>query len=124
MSSKNVKHDNENLYFNIIAIILTIILLLVIPSILKLNRCSYFFGFIISNLIIYFMILFLNTYYIENSWYTEQYHLNNTYIYKEAFKDIFIDTKKNIKYGVNNIFDYIKNGFSYIFRPIKSIFFR
>ena len=110
---------NENNYFNIIFFISTIILAIIIPKLFKLNRTSFIIGFIIPVLIIYFLLYFLNIYYNDNSWYTEQYQLNNGYIYKEAFKDIFRDIKKGIKNGAGYIFSSINN---YIFRPIGNGF--
>ena len=107
------KYENNN--FNIIFFISTIILAIIIPKIFKLNRISFIIGFIIPILLINFLAFFFKIYYIDNSWYTEKYIINNTYIYKEAFKDIFRDIKNGLKDGIIYIFSSIND---YTFKPI------
>ena len=105
----------ENNIFNIIFIISTIILAIIVPKIFKLNRISFIIGFIISILLINFLVVFSRIYYEDNSWYTEQYQINNTFIYKEAFKDIYKDIKESFKNGFLSICNSTNE---YIFRPI------
>ena len=107
------KYENNN--FNIIFFISTIILAIIIPKIFKLNRISFIIGFIIPILLINFLAFFFKIYYIDNSWYTEKYIINNKYIYKEAFKDIFRDIKNCLKDGIIYIFSSIND---YTFKPI------
>ena len=107
------KYENNN--FNIIFFISTIVLAIIIPKIFKLNRISFIIGFIIPILLINFLAFFFKIYYIDNSWYTEKYIINNTYIYKEAFKDIFRDIKNGLKDGIIYIFSSIND---YTFKPI------
>ena len=107
------KYENNN--FNIIFFISTIVLAIIIPKIFKLNRISFIIGFIIPILLINFLAFFFKIYYIDNSWYTEKYIINNTYIYKEAFKDIFRDIKNGLKDGIIYIFRSIND---YTFKPI------
>ncbi len=98
-----VEKKNENIYFNFIFFASTIIISILIPWIFKLNRYSFLVGFVISILIINFSIFFLKNYFFDESWYTEQYHYNNTTIYKETFKDIFIDIIEGVKNGIKYI---------------------
>ena len=111
----NKEKKTEDVFFNIIFCASTIILSLIIPWILKLNRTSFYIGFIISILIINFSISFLKNYFFDNSWYSEQYNYNNVKIYKETFKDIFIDIKEGIKYGMEFLISPIK----YVYNKIK-----
>ena len=111
----SIEKKYENNMFNIIFIPSTIILAIIVPNIFKLNRTSFIFGFIISILLLNFLIEFLRIYNSDNSWYTEQFQINNTSIYKEASKDIFTDIKESIKSGILSIFYSIND---YIFKPI------
>ena len=111
----SIEKKYENNIFNIIFIPSTIILAIIVPNIFKLNRTSFIFGFIISILLLNFLIEFLRIYNSDNSWYTEQFQINNTSIYKEAYKDIFTDIKESIKNGILSIFYSIND---YIFKPI------
>ena len=111
----SIEKKYENNIFNIIFIPSTIILAIIVPNIFKLNRTSFIFGFIISILLLNFLIEFLRIYNSDNSWYTEQFQINNTSIYKEASKDIFTDIKESIKSGILSIFYSIND---YIFKPI------
>ena len=111
----SIEKKYENNMFNIIFIPSTIILAIIFPKIFKLNRTSFIFGFIISILLLNFLIEFLRIYNSDNSWYTEQFQINNTSIYKEASKDIFTDIKESIKSGILSIFYSIND---YIFKPI------
>ena len=111
----SIEKKYENNIFNIIFIPSTIILAIIVPNIFKLNRTSFIFGYIISILLLNFLIEFLRIYNSDNSWYTEQFQINNTSIYKEASKDIFTDIKESIKSGILSIFYSIND---YIFKPI------
>ena len=111
----SIEKKYENNMFNIIFIPSTIILAIIVPNTFKLNRTSFIFGFIISILLLNFLIEFLRIYNSDNSWYTEQFQINNTSIYKEASKDIFTDIKESIKSGILSIFYSIND---YIIKPI------
>ena len=76
-----------------ILIIITVIFILIIPSMLKLNKALFIFGFIMAVLIMNFLLTFFKVLYYDNSWYTCKYQYNNSYVYKEALNDVVNDTK-------------------------------
>ena len=61
-----------------------------------------------------FIVIFFRVY-DDNSRYTEQIRFNNTYVYKETFKDIFRDIKESVKNGFDYFYGTIND---YIFMPI------
>ena len=142
----NIKSQLEIPIVNIL-IILTVIFILIIPSMLKLNKLSFIIGFIAAVLIMNFLLTFFKVLYYDNSWYTQQYHYNNSHIYEEAINDVVNDTKngfyyyveaayhsvgnslscnnikENTKYVFGSIYETIKYYLSPIGRGIKSIFY-
>ena len=103
-----------------ILIIITIIFILFIPSILKLNKYLFVVGFIIAVLVMNLFLTFFKVLYYDNSWYSQKYQYNNSDIYKETFNDIVNDTKSNFYYLIQAsyqslTFDNIKDNSKYIF---------
>ena len=103
-----------------ILIIITIIFILFIPSILKLNKYLFILGFIIAVLVMNLFLTFFKVLYYDNSWYSQKYQYNNSDIYKETFNDIVNDTKSNFYYLIQAsyqslTFDNIKDNSKYIF---------
>ena len=103
-----------------ILIIITIIFILFIPSILKLNKYLFVVGFIIAVLVMNLFLTFFKVLYYDNSWYSQKYQYNNSDIYKETFNDIVNDTKTNFYYFIQAsyqslTFDNIKDNSKYIF---------
>ena len=103
-----------------ILIIITIIFILFIPSILKLNKYLFIVGFIIAVLVMNLFLTFFKVLYYDNSWYSQKYQYNNSDIYKETFNDIVNDTKSNFYYLIQAsyqslTFDNIKDNSKYIF---------
>ena len=103
-----------------ILIIITIIFILFIPSILKLNKYLFIVGFIIAVLVMNLFLTFFKVLYYDNSWYSQKYQYNNSDIYKETFNDIVNDTKSNFYYLIQAsyqslTFDNIKDNSIYIF---------
>ena len=96
-----------------ILIIITVIFMLIIPSMLKLNKISFIIGFIAAVLIMNFVLTFFKVLYYDNSWYTCKYQYNNSYIYKEALNDVVNDTKKGFYYYVDTAYHSIGNSLSY-----------
>ena len=96
-----------------ILIIITVIFMLIIPSMLKLNKISFIIGFIAAVLIMNFFLTFFKVLYFDNSWYTCKYQYNNSHIYKEALNDVVNDTKKGFYYYVNTAYHSIGNSLSY-----------
>ena len=92
-----IEKKNENIYFNFIYFATAIIISIIIPLIFKLNRSSFFIGFIISILIINFSISFFKNYFFNESWYSEEYKINNAKVFYETFRNIYIDIKEKIK---------------------------
>ena len=136
--SEDVNAENENTIdipiVNIL-IFLTILLILITPSMLKLNKCLFIIGFIIAILLMNLSLTFFKVLYYDNSWYTQEYKYNNSHIYKEAINDVYNDTKIGFYYYIdaayhsfsnsltyNNIKDNTKyvcsSIYQYIFRPI------
>ena len=118
-----------------ILIFLTILLILITPSMLKLNKFLFIIGFIIAILLMNLLLTFFKVLYYDNSWYTQEYKYNNSNIYKEAINDVYNDTKTGFYYYIdvayhsffssltyNNIKDNTKyvcgSIFQYIFKPI------
>ena len=128
--------------FDIFLFILFLIILL-FPSIFKLNRKVFLISFIIAIIIIKFLLTFYNVLYYNNSWYTQKYDYNKSHIYKEALNEVYNNTKNNLNYFrhyIHNSFTYNKirdntkyilystyNSIKYISSPIvqriKSIFY-
>ena len=103
-----------------ILIIITILFILFIPSILKLNKYLFVVGFIIAVLVMNLFLTFFKVLYYDNSWYSQKYQYNNSHIYKEAFNDIVNDTKSNLYYLLqvpyqSLTYDNIKDNSIYIF---------
>jgi hypothetical protein len=103
-----------------ILIIITIIFILFIPSLLKLNKYLFVIGFIIAVLVMNLFLTFFKVLYYDNSWYSQKYQYNNSDIYKETFNDIVNDTKSNFYYLMQAsyqslTFDHIKDNSIYIF---------
>jgi energy-coupling factor transporter transmembrane protein EcfT len=103
-----------------ILIIITIIFILFIPSLLKLNKYLFVIGFIIAVLVMNLFLTFFKVLYYDNSWYSQKYQYNNSDIYKETFNDIVNDTKSNFYYLMQAsyqslTFDNIKDNSIYIF---------
>ena len=103
-----------------ILIIITIIFILFIPSILKLNKYLFVVGFIIAVLVMNLFLTFFKVLYYDNSWYSQKYQYNNSDIYKETFNDIVNDTKSNFYYLMQAsyqslTYDNIKDNSIYIF---------
>jgi hypothetical protein len=103
-----------------ILIIITIIFILFIPSILKLNKYLFILGFIIAVLVMNLFLTFFKVLYYDNSWYSQKYQYNNSDIYKETFNDIVNETKSNFYYLIQAsyqslTFDNIKDNSKYIF---------
>ena len=103
-----------------ILIIITIIFILFIPSILKLNKYLFVVGFIIAVLVMNLFLTFFKVLYYDNSWYSQKYQYNNSHIYKETFNDIVNETKSNFYYLIQAsyqslTFDNIKDNSKYIF---------
>ena len=84
---------NENIYFNFIFFFTAIIISIIIPLIFKLNRGSFFIGFMISILIINFSFTFFKNYFFNESWYSDEYNYNNATIFKNTFYNIWLDIK-------------------------------
>ena len=136
MSDNPNSEEEKNILFPVInvLIILTIILILMLPSILKLNKGCFIIGFIIAVFIMNLLLTFFKVLYYDNSWYTQKYQYNNSDIYKEAINDVVDDTKKGFYYYIDEVYNSfeIKNFFSSIynkfFKPIgkgiKYIFYR
>jgi hypothetical protein len=103
-----------------ILIIITILFILFIPSILKLNKYLFVVGFIIAVLVMNLFLTFFKVLYYDNSWYSQKYQYNNSHIYKETFNDIVNDTKSNFYYLMQAsyqslTYDNIKDNSIYIF---------
>ena len=102
--------------FNIILFIFSLFFIL-IPSLLKLNKCLYCTGFIIAIVIMNFIITYHKVLYYDNSWYTQKYQYNKSHIYKETIN----------KSSFNNFISSTYNGMKYILSPlgkgIKFIFY-
>ena len=68
----NISKENQ-IPFPIInvLIIMTIILILIIPSMLKLNKGFFIIGFIVAVLVMNLVLTFFKVLYYDNSWYTQ-----------------------------------------------------
>ena len=114
--SEEINLSNRNqVSFPIInvLIILTIVLILIIPPMLKLNKGFFIIGFILSVLIMNLILTFFKVLYYDNSWYTQQYQYKDDHLYKEAINDVFNDTKKGFYYYVDAAYHSVRNSFSY-----------
>ena len=110
----NISKENQ-IPFPIInvLIIITIILILIIPSMLKLNKGFFIIGFIVAVLVMNLVLTFFKVLYYDNSWYTQQYQYKNDHLYKEALNDVVNDTKKGFYYYVDSAYHSVWNSFSY-----------
>ena len=137
--NEDINPNNENGEINIpifnILIVLTLIFIFFIPSLLKLNKGLFVIGFIIAVLIMNLLLTFFKVLYYDNSWYTQPYKSNNTYIYNEALKDVANKTKNGFYYYINatyhsaanslkyeNIKDNTKYVFNSIYETMKYVF--
>ena len=114
--SEEVNSVNENtIHFPIVNffIFLTFLLILITPSMLKLNKYLFIIGFIIAVLIMNLSLTFIKVLYYDNSWYTQEYKYNNTYIYKEAINDVYNDTKYGFYYYIDTIYQSVSNSLTY-----------
>ena len=110
----NSSKENQILFPIINAlIIMTIILILIIPSMLKLNKGFFIFGFIVVVLVMNLILTFFKVLYYDNSWYIQQYQYKNDHLYKEAINDVVNDTKKGFYYYVDSASHSIWNSLSY-----------
>ena len=110
----NISKENQ-IPFPIInaLIIMAIILILIIPSMLKLNKGFFIIGFIVAVLVMNLVLTFFKVLYYDNSWYTQQYQYKNDHLYKEALNDVVNDTKKGFYYYVDSAYHSVWNSFSY-----------
>ena len=115
MTDKSNPQVNTDIPFPIIniLIILTILLILIVPSMLKLNKGCFIVGFIIAVLIMNLSLTFFKVLYYDNSWYTQQYQYNNSYVYKEALNDVVNDTKNGFYYYMSEAYHAVGNSFKY-----------
>ena len=117
MNTEDISNNEETVItipiINIL-IILTIILILILPSMLKLNKGLFIIGFIAAVLIMNLFLTFFKVLYYDNSWYTQQYQYNTSHIYNEALKDIVKDTKTDFYYYFDAAYHSVINSFTYV----------
>ena len=129
MTDKSNSEDKIEIPFPIInvLIILSITFILIAPSMLKLNKGCYIIGIILAVLLMNFTLSFFKVLYYDNSWYSQQFQYNNTYVYKEALNDVVNDTKNGFYYYMSEAYHAIGDSFTfynikdntiYVFRTI------
>ena len=114
--SESIISENEstiNIPIINILIFLTLLLILITPSILKLNKYLFIIGFIIAVLIMNLLLTFFKVLYYDNSWYTQEYKYNNSHIYKESIDDVYNDTKAGFYYYIDTAYHSVYNSLTY-----------
>ena len=131
--SEQINMDNDieiSLPIVDILIVITILFILFIPSMLKLNKFLFVIGFIIAVLVMHLFLTFFKVLYYDNSWYSQKYQYNKSHIYQEALNDVVNDTKSNFYYLIQtsyqsltfeNVVDNSKYIFGTLYDSIKFI---
>ena len=107
-----------------LTLIFTLILCLIFPSRLKLNKKFYILGIAVSAFFMNLLFSYFKVLYYDNSWYTQEYQYNKSHAYDQGYREIIYDNQKDIDKSVSgSIYDAVKNAFIYIGKGIKFIFY-
>ena len=113
--SKNGNKEKEffSSSFINISLIITILLIIILPSVIKMNKGYFWVGIIISFFLMNILITFDKVLNYDNSWYTQKYEYNSSYVYNQAINDLYNSTKRKFSDYTNATYYSIKNSFNF-----------